>query len=504
MSNLIKKKQVFGNIAADRTITEGMPKLKTTSSMPSINNNGNVVAFLTDLIKALDGYEELVDTVIDTITKYLGKIETEIKNALQLELKAIVSCGVNPSLPDYIKSTGTGIKFTLDKIDFTNILKIDPSSTAGGLIYTDLTPNLIDSKDFNTFLYQVIQNDGSVNSWGHQTTGTDILTFQFKSVDITGVDANNTLTIKSAQAYDNKSLSDINNDFINSVTLFDSAKVLTKLVDNIFGTVSNLAKTSKNFLESKSKTNFIINKITNTEGNDILSDNFFDFSNKDKKFFEDEANLWKQGKAIYKTSGEFYAQVSDVSLKNMTKSVSGATTEAAKKDAIKKSLNDLTSQISKASNDATQLINNRNNQLKKLSNKLDSFSKIKVDHKALSLNFIQQIINDFVKVIVNVLLSPKIVTIFLLNFKIIYGPNETFSDPIDFIKKNRNLVKNVVKRVSGIIIKILLQKVIKRITKLIAESRYKKEIDKNKANISQLLSLVGVPQDVIRQINGLL
>ena len=90
------------------------------------------------------------------------------------------------------------------------------------------------------------------------------------------------------------------------------------------------------------------------------------------------------------------------------------------------------------------------------------------------------------------------------NFKIIYGPNETFSDPIDFIKKNRNLVKNVIKRVSGIIIKILLRKAIKRITKLIAESRYKKEIDKNKANVSQLLSLVGVPQDVLRQINGLL
>jgi len=504
MSNLAKKKQIFGNIAADRTITEGMPKLKTTSSMPSINNSGNVVAFLTDLIKALDGYEELVESVVDTITKYLGTIETEIKNALKLELKAIVSCGVNPSLPDYVKSTGNGIKFTVDKIDFTNILKIDPSSTAGGLIYTDLTPNLIDSKDFNTFLYQVIQNDGSVNGWGHQINGVDILTFQFKSIDIAGIDPNNTLTIKAAQGYDNKSLSDLNNDFISSVTLFDSAKLLIKLVDNIFGTVSNLAKTSKNFLESKSKTNFIINKITNTEGNDILSDNFFDVSNKEKKLFEDEANLWKQGKAIYKTSGEFSSQISDVSLKNMTNSVSGATTEAAKKDAIKKSLNDLTGQITKASNDATKLINNRNNQLKKLSNKLDSFSKIKIDHKALSLNFIQQIINDFVKVIVNVLLSPKIVTIFLLNFRIIYGPNETFSDPIDFIKKNRNLVKNVVKRVSGIIIKILLKKVIKRITKLIAESRYKKEIDKNKAKVTQLLSLVGVPQDVLRQINGLL
>jgi len=504
MSVLVKKKQIFGNIAADRTITEGMPKLKLSSSMPSINNGGNVVAFLTDLIKSLEGYESLVDTVIETLTKYLGKLETEIKNALQLELKAIVSCGVNPSLPDYIKSTGTGIKFTVDKIDFTHILKVDPNSETGQFIYTDLTPNLINSKDFNTFLYQVIQNDGSVHGWGNQTSGADILTFQFKSVDVSGVDPNNTLTIKADPAYDNKSLSDLNNNFINSITLFDSAKLLTNLVDNIFGTVSNIAKTSKNFLESKSKTNFIINKITNTEGNDILSDKFFDFTNKEKKLFEEEANLLKQGKAIYKTGGEFYANISSVSLKNMTNSVSGATTEVQKKEAIKTSLNNLSSQISSASNNANNLINNRNNQLKKLSNKLDSFTNIRVDHKALSLNFIQQIINDFVKVIVNVLLSPKIVTIFLLNFKIIYGPNETFSDPVDFIKKNRNLVKNVIKRVSGIIIKILLEKAIKRITQLIAESQLKKQIDKNKSNVTQLLSLVGVPQDVLRQIKGLI
>lgn len=502
MSILSKKKQIFGKIAADRTITEGLPKLKLSSSMPSINNNGNVVAFLTDLIKSLEGYESLVDTVTETLTKYVPIIEREIKNALKLELKAIVSCGINPSLPNYIKSTGTGIKFTIDKVDFTNLMKVDPNSTAGKLIYTDITSNLITSKDFNTFLYQVVQNDGSVEAWGNQTMGRDILTFQFKSVDVSGVDPNNTLTIKAAQGYDNKSLSDLNNDFVDSITLFDSAKLLVDLVDNILGSVSSLAKTSIKTLEKKLTVNSIIDKFANSDGNDIISDKFFELTNIEKKSIEDGANLLKQGKGIYKTGEEFYANITSTSLSSATSSISGATNLVQKKEAVNSAINSFSNQITSASNSYTNLLNQKDKSLAKIQNSINSFSKTKIDHKALKLNFIQQIIDGFTKVMVNVLLSPKVITIFLLNFKIVYGPNETFSDPIDFIKKNRNLVRNVIKRISGIIIKILLEKVLKEITRLIAESQIKKQIDKNKSNLTQLLSLVGVQPDVLRQIKG--
>jgi hypothetical protein len=512
MSILSKKQQIFGYIAADRTITEGMPKLKLNASFPSINNGGDVVSFLTDLIKALEGYQELVDTVIKTLTKYLGKIEIEIKNALQLELKAIVSCGVNPSLPDYVKSTGTGIKFTVDKIDFSNLMKIDPSSEAGQLIYTDIAPNLLDSKDFNTFLYQVIQNNGSTHGWGLKTSiGRNILTFRFKDIDIAGVDPNNTLTIKADPYYDNKPLSDLNNDFINSLTLFDSANLLIKIVDDIFGTVSNLAKKSKNVLENDLKVNHIIDKISVSNAKDILSDEFFKFKNEQIKDIEKSADLLKQGKAIYKTSGDFYAQVSKTSLTDIKGTIQNSQSTTQKKEAITNSINKITDQIGAASRDANSLIDKKNGELNRLKEKPSNYKKQatqfindKKNDITLKLNFIQQIINRFVKALVNVLLSPKVLTIFLVNFKIIYGPNESFSGPIDFLKKNRNLVRNIVKRVGGIIIGILLKKALKRIAQLVAKSKLQKQIDKNKSNLTQLLSLVGVPQEVLRQIKGLL
>jgi len=38
MAIVDKKKAVFGKIAAARTLTESMPKLKLSSSFPSVNN----------------------------------------------------------------------------------------------------------------------------------------------------------------------------------------------------------------------------------------------------------------------------------------------------------------------------------------------------------------------------------------------------------------------------------------------------------------------------------
>ena len=504
MSVLSKKKQVFGKIAADRTLTESMPQLKTSSSFPSINNNGNVITFLSDLIKALEGYEALVESVIETISNYSEIIEVEIKNALKLELKSIVSCGINPSLPDFIKSTGPGLKITVNKIDFTNLMRIDPTSEAGELIYTDTPPNLIDSTDFNAFLYQVIQNNGSTENWGHQTGSNDILTFKFKDVDVSGIDPNNTLTIKAHQSYNNKSLSDLNNDFIDSVNLFDVAKLLTNLMNSVFGSISSIANKTITQLENEAKTNRIIDKIANSDGKDILSDKFFTFSNQEKKAFEDQAKLWQSGTLLVETSYKYASSISTSSLKNSNSAITATQTSAARKEEVKKSIEDFSNQVANQSNNIQNIIGDRKSQLNEFNDAITAFNVNKVDHKAIKLNFIQKIINNFIKTMVNTVLSPKIIAIFLINFKIIYGPTATFTDAVDFLKKNRNLVRNITKRITGIIIKILLKKALKQISKLVAESALKKQIDKNQANLAQLLSLIGVSPDVLRQIKGLI
>ena len=53
------------------------------------------------------------------------------------------------------------------------------------------------------------------------------------------------------------------------------------------------------------------------------------------------------------------------------------------------------------------------------------------------------------------------------------------------------------------IIKYLLAIALKRIAELVAEAQIKKQIDKNKNKVVQLLSLVGIPPEALRIIKGL-
>ena len=50
MSIINQKKKVLGNIAALKTLNDGLPKLKQFSSFPSVNNGGNPLLFLSDLM----------------------------------------------------------------------------------------------------------------------------------------------------------------------------------------------------------------------------------------------------------------------------------------------------------------------------------------------------------------------------------------------------------------------------------------------------------------------
>lgn len=479
MSILDQKRQVFGDIAALRTLTEGIPQLKVNSSFPSINNNGDSIAFLCDLIRALIGYDALQQTVVDTLVYSLKDIEKEVKAALKTELKSIVSCGVNPSLPSFIKSTGLGVKFTVNKVDFTNLMQIIPTSDVGKLLYNDLKPNLLDSTDFNTFLYQTIQNDGATESWGHSTFSSDILDILFKSADVSHVDPNNTITVKAHPTYDNKTLTELNNNYVDSISLFNTENLLTNIIDMAFGTLSNAANKSLTQLQSEAQINTVVNKIVNSDSKDIISDKYFTFTNEEQNAQQEQAKLRKSGLKVLDTSTQFSSSIPFTSIQTLNANIGGAANQIDKNVAVSTSLNQIGGQ-------------------------LGSFTNIPADHQAIKLNFIQEIINNLINAIVNSILSPKVIMIFIINYKIIYGENATYTDAIDFLKKNKNLIHNISKKIAGLIIKVLMTIALKQISTLVAEGIALQQIDKNKANLTQLLSLIGVPQDTLRQIKGLL
>lgn len=478
MSILDQKKKIFGNIAALRTLNDGFPKLKLSSSFPSINTDGNSISFLTDLIKSLIGYEALVSNVVDILTYSLKDIEKEIKIALKQELKSIVSCGVDPSIPIWLKSNGSGIVFEVNKIDFNDQLLVNPTSVPGKLMYNDIQPTLTDSSDLNTFIFSTIQNDGITQTWGNSSLlGTSIMDLTFTSLG-TFPTPNNTLRINANANYDNKTLTDFNNDFIDSLTLFNTENLINKIIDTIFGSISFSLKRTNKQLQNEEKVNNVIDKLVNST-TDVIDDSYFTFTNDEVYVQEESAQYRKNGIKKLECCNKIAASVPIKMLTDFNNELSGSTSVIQKKEIITKNLN-------------------------YIGNQATTNSKNQTDNIAIKLNFIQEIINNLIKGIVSVVISPKIILIFMINFRIIYGPNATFTDAVDFIKKNKTLFNNLIKKISTLIIKKLLAIALKTITEMVAESAAKQQIEKAKAQLSQMLSLVGVPQETIRTIKGLL
>lgn len=470
MSILDKKRKIFGDIAAAKTLTESMPQLKLSSSIPSLNNNGDSITFLSDLIKSLIGYNALVKGVVDILTHSLGDIEIEIKKNLKLQLKSIVSCGVNPSLPTFIKTNG--IIIDVKKIDFLDLLKVDPNSISGKLIYNDVTPNLLNSTDFNTFLYRVIQDDGITHTW------KGILDITFVSLDPNGINPNNSLIIKSNQSYNLKKLDDLNNDFIDSLELFNTENIVNKIVDMLYGSVSVKLSKSRKQLEAEAKINKVVDKMIKADAGDTINDSYFTFDNVELTQIEAEADNRKRGIVKVKASTIIDASITEESLTEFNTQMGTAITVQEKKDVLANSLDSM----------ATETTNNSTNPS---------------DNQSIKLNFIQQIIDTLIKSIVGVVLSPKVVIVFLITFKIIYGQQIEFENGVDFIFKNKELIKNVIKKITLLIVQFLTVIALKKIAELVADAQVKKQKEKYTNRLTQLLSLIGVPQDAIRVIKGL-
>lgn len=473
MGIIDQKSKIFGNIAAARTVSEGLPNLVTNPSFPSINNNGDSIEFLTDLLKSLVGIEKLREVIVDTLAYNIDDMEVKIKTAIKLSLKELVNCGVDPSLPSYIKSTGSGIKIETNKIDFFDMLKTDPSSTEGKLLYSDTQVSpFTSSNDFNTFLYGAIQNDGITETWGT----SPILDIKFDSVNSSPT-PNNTLTFNANSAYNSKTLTDFNNNFIDSIDLFDSIGLLNKILDDIFGSTSvGLNKTTKQ-LQKEEEIKSIINSIVNSDEDDVIDDSFFTFTNEEIAAQEEAATWRKKGVSICYTCGLKATSLPIETIGAINTSISGTTGEA-KKNAISNGINTLGQTIKNQSEDSK-------------------------DAYALELNFIEKIIQNLVSAIVGFILSPKIVTVFSINYKIIYGSASEYIDGTDFMKQNRNLIKSIAKSVRNEIISVLLNTVLKEISSLVSATAIEIATEKTKNQLGQILSLVGVSQDVLRLIKGI-
>jgi len=479
MSLIDDKNEVFGQIAALRTSCEGFPKFQLNNSMCSIDNSTNPLDFLIDLLKVTIGFEKLSSILTNTLTYDLGKIEIEIKKALKKELKSLVSCGVNPSIPDFflhqnVNPLSTGINLDLRKVDYMGVMLVDPNTNAGLLTYEDTSGGLA-STDFHTYLFETIQLDGTQTDWGSSTIGNDVLSIEFNSVG----PPNNIVNIKASEFYsnptNNKKLTDLNNDFIDSVSLFGSGLMINALVDSIFGSVSFELQKTKEQIKKEIEVEHIIECFLNTDDTTIVDDSFFEFSNESVRIQEEEANSREKGIKVLENCGNVASAVPTSTLTGITMGIMSATTVGETAEIISSGINQI------ADNAAEQV-----------------GEKDKITAK---LNFIDGAIRKLMIKMGNVILSPKIISIFAVNHAIVYGTD--LDNPIDWMRLNKILMNAIITAIRETIIKILLEEAIKNIKNIVKCAAQQVVIEYAKSQAAQLASLVGVPQDVLRMIQGL-
>jgi|TARA_R110000822_G_scaffold67313_2_gene163955 hypothetical protein len=483
------KRKIFAQLAALKTLNGGMPPLLKGFSVPSLLNGDSLIQkpkigvsfngmdLIIDLLKETVGLDELRASLVDILAN-LDDIELEVKNVIKQSLKGLVNCGVNPSIPAFFKDTGAGLDFELKTIDFLDIMHVDPTTITGGLIYNDV-PAGLNSNDFNTFLFNTIQSTSPAHiDWSNNNSVTPnpILSFKFNANGT----PNNMFNVKASTYYsNNKNLTEMNNDYVDSIKLFPSDKVLANLMDSLLGTVSASVGKTVSQLLIEEKINTIIDKISSSDDTQTIDDSFFSFTNDELKIQQLNAN--DRGKGVTKF----------ISCSAFDTSVPITTVSAG--------ITDITNTTATGTfNDKKKVINRTINTFgDSLGDGLGNSDKFSV-----KLNFIDNLLRKIVQVLVGSILSPKVITIFVINYMIVNGGGVQFSGIIDFMEKNKTLFNSIIKQVRNKIINMLMARLIKAITELALAQLAGNLAERGNAKKAQLLSLLGVPQDVIRKVNG--
>ncbi len=434
MAIIDDKKEIFGDIAALNTVNGKMPKESKNNSLESADNSKNSMKFLADVLVVLAELNALKKITIDIITYQLPRLEEEIKEALRDSLKECVACNVNPSIPDYFKSTGDGISVPVKDIDFFDIMKVDPTTFSGGLVYSDVNSG-VNSKDFNTYLNGTIQSAGTDEIFGSSVSGFDILNSKFEQTNVNN--ENNMLTFKASQTYDSgKTMVDFNDNYLDSISLFGNPDILNSqvminlILEELFSSFSSSNK-SKEQIKSEVEVREVLKKIIESE--DEIEEGAYVFTNKEIAKIGNEVNNRKKGilEARCCEEEELTIPLSQILEINQEFDLLTPNDKAGELKQVDKSLNNLANTQSEQANTE--------------------------DGESIKYNFFKEIIDKLILIIMTQFISPKFVTILMINFTIINGGvTPKYNSAVDLIKENENIFKAVRKRIIQAIIAIVL------------------------------------------------
>lgn len=205
------KRNIFTTIGSYTSVISATKLPDKTNIFPSINNKKEIVPFMLDILKVVAGTDALQGLTGDLFSKFIDKIEPQLKTALKNQV-AQYNAGGN--VPTYFQPAGTGISVKVKDLDVSGKLKTDPTSQGGNLIYDNSAPN------FDGQAYNAIKN-------GNATFGVMNMKYQ----------ASTDQMIFNMQG-SSPSIGKWADDYIDSLKIINKKEFISNVMNKMYGTIT--------------------------------------------------------------------------------------------------------------------------------------------------------------------------------------------------------------------------------------------------------------------------
>ena len=344
-----QKRQLFELINLNKTVCNNLPDISVPDlipNVPDINPSQKIIDLLTDVIALLSGinFDEMKMQLVNWLVEQLEPLSEDLSVNFVNSIKSCYACKIEPTIPEWLFQTepstgveGVGLNIELNKIDLSCIFANNPNTEIGKLFYDGDS-----SKDIDSFLWEVIQEDGNPLIWYNPTNNKPIFEVRYyedSSIAFTQI-SGNTVTYQNIEArqrvfnirlinstYENKSLITVLVDYFDSQQpLFNPDKVIPDIIDLMYGTLTNKVDLPDECLikkveMDKSIDDYIENGIDTKET--VFDDSFYTFDNVQLKDIRNTVKQKKSGVREYrKCCGKETSTISFDTINDINKKLS--------------------------------------------------------------------------------------------------------------------------------------------------------------------------------------
>ena len=357
--------------------------------------------------------------VLDILKESMPKIKSRLKGALVESIKSGVICGSDFKIPSPTPEVTVGV----DSIDFTGILGSDDTQISKLLFNGD------SSKDLNKLFKDLANQGGGSMDWSSDGEPIINITFQQSTPQ-----EKPKFIIKIDDSRSGTNYHDFLVDYVNSLELFSTKTLMTNLMDNLFGLISTVNDLSPKKILDKLKVGASVDKILDVdfcEDNLIIDDSFFDFTDEELIDMENKSNNLSRGVSVIDLGCDVIEMSSPKETVDLLLEMEGSSSSKVD-ELLEKTLNTLYDNVSNQSGEDSSVIKN---------------------------NFGFNLIKTLPKVVMSLVLSPKVVSLYHITDLTVNGSIDSVKNGFDFSKTKRTFFNVMCREILSIFVEIIFNKI---------------------------------------------